>query len=200
MTMLDLSRWFTCDAPPSIQGYYRALKAACASFQVGNSLENDTQLKASAVCVLLSPHEDDLQLVLTKRSQQVFHHKGQWCFPGGMWEPSDTSLSETALREAEEELGINRSDVHVIGALEPTTTPTGFHITPFVGVMRAIPIFSPSAHEIERVLVSPLAHLKTREIPDPQARDLFRYEVDEGERVWGATARIVRQVLSLCIS
>lgn len=140
----------------------------------------------SAVCVPLFRRQDHLHLVLTKRSMAVRVHKGQVCFPGGVWEESDGGLVATALRETEEELGIPKNAVRIVGQLAGTSTSTGFYISPFVAMVSPDCVFNPSPREIDRLIFAPL-------------RELVRigggYYFSRGEWIWGATARIIDQFL-----
>jgi 8-oxo-dGTP pyrophosphatase MutT (NUDIX family) len=141
-------------------------------------------------------------LVFGKKTEDVPHHKGQFSFPGGVVRSSDPSVVETALREAEEEVGLDPGAVEVLGLFHDIpTTVTNFVITPVLALARGEPTFRPDGREIERVIEIPLAHLL-----DPTA---FREEewerggarrsvlfVSYGEDVvWGTTGRILREVL-----
>ncbi len=90
-------------------------------------------LRPSAVLIPLFKKDNQDTLLFTKRNQIVAHHKGEICFPGGMMDPSDQNLMQTALREAQEEVGINPEAVEILGSLDEIITPSGFHITPFFG-------------------------------------------------------------------
>lgn len=155
---------------------------------------SDASLRPSAVAVLLSPIDDMLHLILTKRSTAVAHHKGQVSFAGGTWEDTDPSLVHTALRELEEELGIPSHHIRILGPLPGTTTPTGFHITPFVSFLEVPCPLTPNPTEIDEVLTVPLdffhATVNTTMAPSPQY-------IYQGHLIWGATARIIRQLLEL---
>ena len=157
----------------------------------------------AAVLLTMYPVEGDFHVVLQKRSQQVEHHKGEISFPGGMADPGDESLLHTALREAHEEMGIHPDDVDVIGQLDDTPTITGFMISTYVGMVPSRYRFSPSSIEVAEVLTVPLTHLR-----DPSAfrvethleGDSFRTMpvfVYEGHVIFGATARILDQFLSV---
>jgi 8-oxo-dGTP pyrophosphatase MutT (NUDIX family) len=140
-------------------------------------------------------------LVLTRRTDLVRHHKGEISFPGGVRHAEDPDLLTTALREAQEELGIPAEAVQILGFLPPVhTIVSGFVIVPFVGVLPKRVPMTPSPDEIDEVLelsVSALAAAE-REVMatdgDGVSRGWFAYDVD-GRVVWGATGRIVHSFL-----
>jgi 8-oxo-dGTP pyrophosphatase MutT (NUDIX family) len=162
-------------------------------------------LIAAAVLVPITdrggPH-----LLFTKKSEAVPHHKGQFAFPGGICEARDASRVETALREAREEIGLPPETVEVLGLLDDTATrATPFVITPVVGLVREPPpAFRPDGREIERVIEVPLDRLRDpgiyrREIweRDGERQPVHFFDVSVEDVIWGATARILRQLLDL---
>ena len=155
----------------------------------------------AAVLLTLYGVEGDFHVVLQKRSQQVEHHKGEISFPGGMADPGDGSLLQTALREAREEMGIVPDDVDVIGRLDDTPTITGFMISTYVGVVQHPYPFVPSSMEVAEVLSVPLSHLRNpeaRRVETHLEADTFRAMpvfVHNGHVIFGATARILDQFL-----
>ncbi len=114
--------------------------------------------------------------------------------PGGSFDEDDLTLATTALRETEEELGIHRSEVRLLGELEPVATMASqFIITPFVGLISVLPPLLPEPYEIDRVLVIDIAEVLRHDATmgaDISSLEL-RYPLDD-EDVWGATARILR--------
>ena len=143
-------------------------------------------------------------LVFAKRTERVGHHKGQIGFPGGTVSARDASMLDTALRECEEEVGLPRNAVEVLGTLDDSeTVATPFVITPFVGVVRRPVVFVPDGEEIEKVVEVPYAALAAPDGFRTQQweRDGLRrpvYFFDwQGETVWGATARILKHYLEL---
>lgn len=135
-------------------------------------------------------------LVFTVRTELVRDHKGEVSFPGGVRHDDDPDLLTTALRETEEELGIPRDAFEVAGALPPThTIVTGYVIVPFVGLLRERPRMTPSPIEIAEVLELDLSRLAAseRKAEGPLG---YVYEVD-GHTVWGATGRILRDLLEV---
>jgi 8-oxo-dGTP pyrophosphatase MutT (NUDIX family) len=142
------------------------------------------------------------QVLLTVRTNIVEHHKGQISFPGGRYEPSDSSLEETALRETLEEIGIGSDHVEVVAELpEIPTVATRYKVRPYVGVIRTKADFRPDPHEVEKILLVPLKHLL-----DPKHSVLETYERAglrvqmrayhfDSHRIWGATGRMLQTLL-----
>jgi 8-oxo-dGTP pyrophosphatase MutT (NUDIX family) len=139
-------------------------------------------------------------LVFTERRADLRRHAGEISFPGGRPDRDDESLLECALRETEEEIGLERSRVDVLGALPPVSTVvTGYKVHPFVGLIPDLHEFRPNPEEVAAVLVLHLDELRA----GFGMRRLIRrgvpirtptYEVGE-HLVWGATARILRSLL-----
>ena len=143
-------------------------------------------------------------LVFAKRTDRVGTHRGQISFPGGRVDPSDAGFLEAALRESEEEIGLPRAAVEPLGALDDTeTVATQFIITPFVGVVRAPVAWQPDGHEIEKVIEVPLEALRDHASLRVEYRERagVMHEVlfwdYQGETIWGATARILKQYLDV---
>ena len=154
----------------------------------------------AAVLVPLYLDDGELVAVLTERRGDLRRHAGEISFPGGRQDHPDEDLRRTALREAEEEIGLSADDVELVGALAPVGTfVTGYRIFPFVGVIPAGNAWTPQETEVEQVLELPLSELAR----SYENRRLIRrgvpirtptYTVD-GHLVWGATARILQQLL-----
>jgi 8-oxo-dGTP pyrophosphatase MutT (NUDIX family) len=157
-----------------------------------------------AAVLLLLTNRGGAHIVFAKRTERVAHHKGQFSFPGGIVETWDGSRLETALREAQEEIGLPRSAVAILGMLDDMETrATQFVITPFVGLIRDPVSYTPDGREIERVLEVPLeALLEPANFRvemwerNGEVQPVYFYEYD-GETIWGATARILKQFLDL---
>lgn len=160
-------------------------------------------MSPAAVLLVLYPVDGELRIVLQKRSQHVEHHKGEISFPGGMVDEDDQSRLDTALREADEEMGIHPEDVQVLGRLDDTPTISDFMISTFVGSIPYPYTFTPSEVEVAEVLLVPISHLRK----PTSFRDDVRLEngefhrmpiyVYDGHVIFGATARILEQFLSL---
>ena len=159
--------------------------------------------EVAAVFVLFAEREDGPAIVLTRRSQRVAHHKGEVSFPGGVVEPGDSGLLDTARRETVEELGVQPSDIEPWGTLSPVDTTTGFVVLPFTGRLVNRDGVSACVDEVDEVFDAPLSTLL-----DPGSmRDISVIEGDElrhrrayacdGRVVWGATAVILTEVLEI---
>ncbi|MFL5781891.1 MAG: NUDIX hydrolase [Thermoleophilaceae bacterium] len=154
----------------------------------------------AAVLVPLYLDSGDLHGVFTKRRDDLRRHAGEISFPGGRQDFPDEDLRVTALREAEEEIGLERADVELVGALPPVGTfVTGYRIHPFVGVIKAGHAWTPQPNEVEAVL-----EISVRSLIDGyQLKRLLRRGVPiktptytvGASFIWGATARIVQQLL-----
>jgi 8-oxo-dGTP pyrophosphatase MutT (NUDIX family) len=160
--------------------------------------------RAAAVLVLFYEKAGELHLVFFQRTDTVRTHKGQVAFPGGSADPGDANLLETALREAEEEVGIDPAKVIVLGEMRTFDTfVSNFTVTPFVGFYPVPdPAFVPVDYEVEELKEIPLAKLR-----DPGNRHVGRvpgfsvpfplpyYEVD-GTIIWGASGGVVEELLA----
>ena len=154
----------------------------------------------AAVLVPLFLHDGELHLVFTRRREEMRRHGGEISFPGGRRDEGERDLLATALREAEEEIGLPRGSVEVVGALQPTPTiATGYAVYPFVGIIAAGREWTLSPREVAEVLELPLDSLRAGR----GRRRLLRrglpirtdtYLVD-GHLIWGATARILADLL-----
>jgi 8-oxo-dGTP pyrophosphatase MutT (NUDIX family) len=144
--------------------------------------------------------QSEPHLVLTRRRADLRRHAGEIAFPGGRRDDEDASLRETALREAEEEIGLPRDQASVIGELPAISTfATGYLIHPFVATIPAGTAWQPSPREVDAVLELPLQEVRDgRTMAELERRGItFRtdaYVVDE-HLIWGATARIIEDLL-----
>jgi 8-oxo-dGTP pyrophosphatase MutT (NUDIX family) len=154
----------------------------------------------AAVLVPLYLDAGDLHAVFTKRRDDLRRHAGEISFPGGRQDEPDEDLRMTALREAEEEIGLPRDEVELVGALPPVGTfVTGYRIFPFVGVIRAGHDWTPQPNEVEEVMELSLRALldgyEHKRLPRKGVPiKMPTYTVDR-HFVWGATARIVKELL-----
>ncbi len=155
---------------------------------------------AAAVLVPLYLDRGELHAVFTKRRAELRRHAGEISFPGGRQDADDETLVATALREADEEIGLSPRQVELAGALPPTpTVVTSYRIHPFVGVIKAGHAWVPQPTEVESVLELSLPDLaRGHDLKRLVRRGIpFRtvtYTVGE-HLVWGATARIVQSLL-----
>lgn len=163
---------------------------------------DDTSLRRAAVLILLYAKDGILHVLLTKRTSTVEHHKGQISFPGGSADEGDGSLIETALRETAEEIGLETSDVEILGLYHDQWTPTGFSITPVVGYLPSLPPLRLNHHEVEEIIEIPVSFFldatngEVRRIErEGKTIDVHFYRY-KGHEVWGATAAILRSFLA----
>jgi len=165
-------------------------------------LNEETRLKCAAVLVPLVWQADEWHLLYTRRTDKVESHKGQVSFPGGACDDGETTPEETALREAEEEIGIDPKDVKILGRLVNLITITYFRVTPVIGVVKWPTVFRVGEHEVARVFTIPLGWLANAsnrwqfERPDLK-RSLIAYHPYDGELLWGATARMTVDFLNV---
>ena len=165
-------------------------------------LTEETRVKCAAVLVPLVWHDDEWHLLYTRRTDKVESHKGQVSFPGGACDEGETTPEETALREAEEEVGIDPKDVKVLGRLANLITIPYFRVTPVVGVVKWPTVFRVGEHEVARVFTIPLGWLANptnRWQFERQGgkRGLIAYHPYDGELLWGATARMTVDFLNV---
>jgi 8-oxo-dGTP pyrophosphatase MutT (NUDIX family) len=171
------------------------------------SIDTDaaTQARPSAVLVTLHPGSNGVEVVLTKRTSHLKNHKGEISFPGGRIEPDETT-HEAALREAAEEVAMPTHHVNVVGELDHIlTVVSSSYIVPIVGTISHKPELQASPNEVDRILHVPLRELVR---PDTFAQErwntpygemnVFMFHLDD-ETIWGATARVLTQVLRLSL-
>lgn len=163
------------------------------------------RLHNSAVLVPLVMHLDKVALLYTLRSNSLERHSGQVSFPGGIIEKGDTSAIETALRETEEEIGVSRENVQVIGQLDPFNTSTGYIVFPVIGYIKSLAELTKNSVEVDRIFCIPLdwlcdpEHSKINEFmgADGKIRNVWFFDLYEGELLWGITAKITKDLIEL---
>jgi 8-oxo-dGTP pyrophosphatase MutT (NUDIX family) len=157
------------------------------------------------VLVPLFVRGGELTVTLTLRSADLRAHSGQWSFPGGRVDDADLDVPAAATREAEEEIGLEPSAVHVLGLLGDVPTPTGYTITPVVGWIDPPPAaYRPNPIEVTEIFELPLSRLRQPGVVETMGEiarwgKVFRmlaYRVD-GRNIWGATARILSELLEV---
>jgi 8-oxo-dGTP pyrophosphatase MutT (NUDIX family) len=146
---------------------------------------------------------DEPTVLFTERAAALSRHAGEVSFPGGLAEPDDEGLRDTALRETREELGIDPATIDVLGALPPIHTfVSGILVTPFVGVLSTLPSLTVSQAEIARVLEVPLRALdaaeEERELQEASGSTWrgWWYPMPDAT-IWGATGFMVHELLAL---
>jgi 8-oxo-dGTP pyrophosphatase MutT (NUDIX family) len=159
--------------------------------------------REAAVLVLVYQHQEDWFVPTMVRTHSMKEHAGQIALPGGSVEAGE-SPAETALREFEEELGANRQDIDVLGALTPINVfNSNFYVRPFLGLCAARPEFRPSAAEVAELIEMPL-----RALLSPENRSFHQIHrrgvsfraphIQIGQhRIWGATCMILAEVMAL---
>ena len=168
----------------------------------------ETEWDATPAAVLIPLYQDDgdWKLLFTRRTDSVDTHAGQVSFPGGQIEDSDVSIMATALREAQEEIGLNPEDVETLGQLNPLFTVTQFLVTPVVGVIPWPYPLRTSPTEVARTFGVPIRWLadpgnlevKEREPLAPgRSIRVYYFKEFEGETIWGVTARITVNLLQM---
>lgn len=142
-------------------------------------------------------------LILTRRADTLRHHQGQVSFPGGSVETHDTSITDTALRETEEEIGLPRSRVSVVGYLQTMPTVTGFAVTPVVGLVDGPVELTLDPVEVAEAFEVPLEFLFAADTMRVGERTFAGTTIPVYEwhyadqHIWGATASMVKQLIDL---
>ena len=161
------------------------------------------QFPRQAAVIALITDAPSPELIFTLRSKHLSHHAGEVCFPGGMWELQDTSLMATALRETHEEIGLAPNRVEVMGALSVRPTRSGTLVRPFVGRISADNRFHLNPHELDTLFSVPLAdfehglQVRTDVFEHQGKRYSFPAYVYQGHEIWGFTAGVTAELLSL---
>lgn len=160
----------------------------------------------AAVLILVSTAGGEPRVIFTERTHRVEHHKGQISFPGGACDDDDESCEVTALRETFEEIGVRPEDVRLIGQLDDMVTVSNFRVTPFVGCLSCDGDsyeYRVNDDEVSRVVEVPLDHLLDEQNMELEVRQHGGREVlvpafaYNGHRIWGATARMLHQLIEL---
>jgi 8-oxo-dGTP pyrophosphatase MutT (NUDIX family) len=172
----------------------RRTPAAFAVYGDDGTGREAAAVTAAAVLVPIVRREPEMTVIFTQRTTHLKAHSGQVSFPGGRAEPQDPTPEFTALREAEEEIGLAMERVEVLARLPDYLTRTGFRVTPVVGLLQPPLALRPDPREVDEIFEVPLAFLldptnherRTREL---QGRTVGYYAMQFGSRtIWGATA------------
>ncbi len=160
--------------------------------------------RESAVLILFYPSEKKIFIPLILRPQYDGVHGGQMAFPGGRAEKEDESLIRTAMREAQEEIGVRLTDITVIGQLTRLfIPPSNFFVQPVVGYMNHKPDFYPDAREVDKVIEIGLEEIINPEIIGRKILIIKGIEIDapfyqiQEHTVWGATAMMISELLTV---
>jgi 8-oxo-dGTP pyrophosphatase MutT (NUDIX family) len=158
--------------------------------------------RESAVLILFYPSDNQVFIPLILRPQYDGVHGGQMAFPGGRAEKEDENLIRTALREAQEEIGVRVSDVNILGKLTKLfIPPSNFYVQPVVGYLTRKPEFYPDPREVDKVIEIGLEDLKNPKIIGRKILNVRGTEVDTpfydilNTTVWGATAMMISELL-----
>ena len=194
--------------PELIKSLSQSLPGQQAQFQMAPSFRHNFPDKSNptkaAVLLLLYPNPTELNLVFMKRTEYPGVHSGQISFPGGKCETYDTNMISTALRETQEEIGVNQLLVSILGQLTPLYIPASeFEVHPVVGFTHEKPKFNLDTNEVQYVIevnVDFLLNPANRAVK-PYASDKYQGSIPyfriEGNEIWGATAMILNELLEI---
>lgn len=162
------------------------------------------QTRKSAVLLLIYPFKDEIYFPLILRNSYDGFHSGEVGFPGGRYEQTDQDLIQTALREANEEIGLCSEDVKILGTLsEIYIGPSDFLVLPVVGYIPYRPHFMPDPREVQQILEAKLTYFSDPKIIGcakiriPGDVVLTPYYELNGHKAWGATAKMIRELLTI---
>lgn len=161
-------------------------------------LPEPRKLRPAGVLVPIELIDNTPHVILTKRASHLKHHPGQIAFPGGKQDETDADVTEAALREAEEEIGLPRENVDVLGHLAPHETVSSFLMTPSVGLVKKPFAEIPEPGEVDEIFRVPLSHVTDlakfiKEGRYWRRQRRYYYTVPFGPYyIWGATSRILR--------
>jgi 8-oxo-dGTP pyrophosphatase MutT (NUDIX family) len=176
-------------------GLRERLKRTPPAFAVyGDEGTDGKEAAAAAVLVPIVVRPEGLTLLFTRRTPHLKAHSGQVSFPGGRAEPQDPTVEVTALREAEEEIGLRADRVEILGRLPDYFTRSGFRVTPVLGLLKPPLELAPDPREVEEIFEVPLAFLldarnHRRETRELKGETVGYYVMQyENRTIWGATA------------
>ncbi len=202
--IIDHNPWLNLDT--SALSSLEAVTQAIAAFQPDQVLRQPLEnVRPSAVLVGLFESSNGVEAILTRRSQNLTNHRGEISFPGGRLDAGESVL-QAALRETQEEIGLSPEDVEVVGELNSmATVVSNSHIVPIVGRYRIPPKLHAVNSEVDRVFSVPLSELVRTDtysqehwIFDDREFQINFFYLDD-ETIWGATARILFQVMMLAV-
>ncbi len=158
------------------------------------------KLRDAAVLIGMRAHEGESRIVLTQRTAHLRKHAGQVAFPGGAIDPEDGTPERAALREAQEEIGLDPAQVEIVGRLPDYLTSTGFRIKPVLAVISSQAQFVANPEEVDAVFEVPVSFLMDLDNHRPESRmwqgiERHYFTIEHGGRlVWGVTAGIIRMM------
>lgn len=181
-----------------------AAQAAMAPRPRAAGVDPPQEYRDGAVLLLLYPRDGALHIVLTRRCDHLAAHAGQVSLPGGACEAGDTCLADTALREAQEELGLEVRTLELLGRLSPVEIPvSGYRVHPWVACSPERPSFRPDPNEVAELLEVPLAQLLDPATVAEEEWLIRGHRVQVpfyrlcGHKVWGATAAVLAEFIAL---
>ena len=166
------------------------------------NMVNARRFVPSAILMPIYEKEGELYILFTKRSNKLKEHKGQISFPGGKYDGRDLNLLSTALREFEEEMGVSRKRISILGELDNVLTVTGYVISPYVASIPYPIKFKVSENEVESIFSVPISfflekndNYKQKVVTVNGKKFVIPYYLYHEHLIWGATARILLQFL-----
>ena len=172
-----------------------------------HNYQHNSPLKSAAVLIALVNNNTDelnvdgLQILLTKRASHLKHHPSQISFPGGKVEPTDRNLIHTALREAEEEIGLSPDAVSIVGQLSNYEVISGYQVTPIVAIIESPQSYQKDTNEVDEIFQVPLQHF----LQPQNHRTIVSYRNGQHHNVhffpymhyniWGATAAMIKDLV-----
>lgn len=175
--------------------------ALMAAYQEPALSASEMSRRAAVLAIITADPEPSL--IYTLRAKHLNHHAGEVCFPGGKYEPADTNLCETALRETHEEIGLAPNRVQVLGALKPRQTRSGMLVHPYLGVAPKGFIPRLNLHELDLLFQVPLVAfdrgIQVRTDVFERQGQQFRFPayVYQGHTIWGFTAGVTEDLLTI---
>lgn len=195
----NLSERLQMPLPGEIAHKMMAAKSRLSLLNTPNSTT-----RKSAILILFYPFENTVKIPLILRPKYDGMHGGQVAFPGGRYEKTDENLTRTAIREAQEEIGIRATDVQIIGQLtELYIPPSNFLVLPVVGFMNKKPAFYPDPREVDTIFEISLDEIMNPSIISEELLNVRGVEVQapiyaiQNHKVWGATAMMIAELLML---
>ncbi len=160
----------------------------------------ESSFRHAAVLILVACGENGSSIIFTLRTEHLSSHAGQVSFPGGTRDSDDNSIEHTALRECEEEIGLRAESVRIIGRLGNLLMPSGYCVTPVVGLFSAATPLTPSPREVAEIFgvptaiaLNPASYQRSSMLYRDMEREVLEFHHD-GYRIWGATATILHHL------